>query len=173
MEIMDKFEILKKSKIHKDWHKKNQKSYLAHIFRMFDEANKNIWQFGFYNSDDTITTFIMEDNDIKEVPEQEIFKSDKHQLKKLDLKKIKFDFGEALDIGEKLRKDKYKQHPVLKTFVILQLLDTQIYNVTFVTQTFSTLNIHIDSQSKKIISEKLTSLLELGKFEKGEADYIG
>ena len=50
--------------------------------------------------------------------------------------------------------------------------------MTFITQTFNTINIRIDSSSGDILKEKLTSLMELGKFGKGETDkkdqnYIG
>ena len=177
MQLKEKLEILEKNKTFVDWKKTNEKSYLAHIFRMFDKANENIWQFGYYNSDDTITTFILESDEVKEIPEQEIFKKDKKKLDPLDLDKIKLSFEDAVEIATEVQKEKYKEHPIMKTIVILQKLESQVFNITFVTQTFGTLNIHVDSENKKIVSDKFTSLMDIAKFEKGkggeDTDYIG
>ena len=179
MELKDKLSKLEDSKIYIDWKKENPDSYLAHIFRMLDKANENMWQFGFYNKDDTITTFIMDGEKVNEVPEQEIFKKDKHKLEALDIANIKIGFTEATEKATQLQQEKYKQHPVMKTIIILQKLpEGQVFNVTFVTQTFNTLNIRIDSSSGELVKGKLTSLMEMAKFEKGEGDkkdqsYIG
>ena len=66
MQVKDKLKFLQDSKEFGEWKKKNKESYLAHVFRMLDEANINIWQFGYYNKDDTITTFILEYEEVKE-----------------------------------------------------------------------------------------------------------
>ena len=179
MQLKEKLSQLEKNKIFLDWKKGNSDSYLAHIFRMLDEVNKNIWQFGYYNKDDSITTFILDDDSVKEVPEQEIFKKDKKKLPRLDMEKVKIGFDDAVEKSNKLQQEKYKQHPIMKTIVILQTIkDGQVYNVTFVTQTFGTLNIHIDSETGEIKSDKFVSLMEIAKFQKGKAgkkdtEYIG
>ena len=179
MELKDKLSKLEQSKIFVDWKKDNVDSYLAHIFRMLDDANKDMWQFGYYNKDDTITTFIMDGEKVNEVPEQEIFKKDKHKLEALDIDNIKIGFDEATEKANQLQQEKYKQHPIMKTIVILQKLpEGQVFNVTFVTKTFNTLNVRMDSSSGAVVKEKLTSLMEIAKFEKGGGDkkdqsYIG
>ena len=178
MQLKEKLEILEKDTKFSDWKKKNEKSYLAHIFRMFDKANENIWQFGYYNSDDTITTFILENDEVKEIPEQEIFKKDKKVLDPINLEKIKISFEDAVETAKRIQQEKYKQHPIMKTIAILQKLNSQVFNITFVTKTFGTLNIHVDSEDGKLVSDKFTSLMDIAKFEKGQADnkdteYIG
>ena len=55
-EIISKLEGKKKWT---EWKKINYSSSLVHIFKMFDEANKDEIQVGYYNKDDTITTFII------------------------------------------------------------------------------------------------------------------
>ena len=82
----------------KDWKNNNKESHLAHIFKMIDKINKDIWQIGYYNKNETMTTFIIENENIKIIPDQEIFQKKKHQVRKLDLEKIKFDIDEALEI---------------------------------------------------------------------------
>lgn len=179
MELKDKLSKLEQSKVFIEWKKNKSDSYLAHIFRMLDEANKDIWQFGYYNKDDTITTFIMDVEKVNELPEQEIFKKDKHKLEPLVMDKVKLGFDKVVEKSTNLQQEKYKSHPVMKTIIILQIVEEgQVFNVTFVTQTFNTINIRIDSSSGEIVKEKLSSLMEMAKFEKGEADkkdkrYIG
>ncbi|MCK5283597.1 MAG: hypothetical protein KAK00_09415 [Nanoarchaeota archaeon] len=179
MQLKDKLSQLEKNDIFLEWNKKNKDSYLAHIFRMFDEANENIWQFGYYNADDTITTFIMDNDKVNEVPEEEIFKKDKRKLLRLNIKKIRIEFDEVLEKAKALQQKKYSQHPIMKKIVILQKIkQEQIFNITFVTKTFGTLNIHIDSETGEIKSDKFTSLMEIAKFEKGKTNkkdtsYIG
>jgi hypothetical protein len=178
MQLKEKLEELEKNKIFLDWKKENADSYLAHIFRMLDEVNKDIWQFGYYNKDDTITTFILESGNVKEVPEQEIFKNEKKKLEKLDIENIKVSFDDAVDKANNLQQEKYKQHPIMKTIAILQKLkDGQVFNITFVTQTFGTLNIHVDSTTGNINKDFFTSLMDIAKVEKGKGgkgtEYIG
>jgi hypothetical protein len=173
MLLNKKFTKLETSKLFKEWRKDNPKSYLAHVFRMFDEANEKIWQFGYYNDDNTITTFILED-DVKEVPHQEIFQKEKHKLEKLDVKKIKLDFSKALAKAQGVHSKKYSKHPIMKKIVILQTLDKkQVYNITFVTQTMHTLNVHVDSSSGKILREELISLMDIAKIDDKKPSYIG
>jgi len=74
MQLSEKLSQLEKNKVFIDWKKENSDSYLAHVFRMLDDANVKLWQFGYYNKDDSITTFILDGEDVKEIPEQEIFK---------------------------------------------------------------------------------------------------
>ena len=119
MQLKDKLSKLESSKIFTEWKKDNKDSYLAHIFRMLDKANENIWQFGYYNKDDTITTFIMDSEEVSEVPEQEIFKKDKRKLKPLDLGKIKISFDDSIEVANKLHQEKYRPHPIMKTMIIL------------------------------------------------------
>ena len=66
----------------------------------------------------------------------------------------------------------------MKTIVILQTLEKQLYNITFVTQTFGTLNIHVDSNNGEILEDQFTSLMDIAKIEKGlkekkDTNYIG
>jgi hypothetical protein len=179
MNLNESFQKLKKNNVFSKWSKENKDSYLAHIFKMYDEANKDILQFGFYNKNDTITTFIMEGDNINEIPPQEVFKKGKEKLAKLYIDKVKIEFDDAMKIADDFHKEKYSQHLVLKKFAILQIINKVVlFNITFVTQTFNTLNIRIDAINSKIIQHHLVNLMDMAKFEKGDADkrdadYIG
>ena len=43
----------------KEWKKEHYASSLVHIFKMFDEVNKDEWQIGFFNPNETITSFVI------------------------------------------------------------------------------------------------------------------
>jgi len=151
----------------KEWKKKNKKDYLVHIFNMFDKTNKGVFQIGYYNSNkDKITSFIIEKNDIKLMPEENIFKKPKSKIKKLNITKVKIDFKAALDKAVKFQKKKYKVLPI-KTIIILQNLPIgQVYNITFVTQAFQTVNIKIDSSDGNILKHEIVDLMQFDKQEK-------
>jgi len=160
MTIFEVIEKLEKSDIFISW--KNEKSYLAHAFRMHDEANKDIWQIGYFNPDkDTITVFVV-DNEITQNPDAEVFKEQEKLVHKLDLKAVKVNEDDALSKAEDLVKEKYSAMTIMRSFMILQNLEEigQVWNITFLTQQFKSINVKIDSSSGKIKSHKEVSLLE-------------
>ena len=145
----------------KAWKKENPDSYLAHIFKMYDEANKGIVQVGYYNKDDSITTFFIEKEDIKIATDKEIFKKPDSKIAKLEIGEVKLDDAEAKAIAEKLLKEEYKMEAI-KSFLILQNVEKHglIYNVTFVTKAFSTLNVKVDASTGKVLKHELNSLMD-------------
>ncbi len=163
--MFDKIKTLESSKEFKGFKSKNKDAFLTHVFYMLDEANRNCVQIGYYNpKKDKITTFIMEGDCITKTPEAEVFKEQETVIKPLDMSKAKIEMSEAVEIAEKLQRDKYPADQPIKKIAILQHLPIgQVWNITFVTATFKTLNIKIDSQSKKVVSDRLISIAEFGK----------
>ena len=145
------------------------------ILRMLDEPNKEVWQFGYYNKDDTITTFIADGESIKDAPEQEIFKEDAHILEKLDMDKAEIEFEDALDKSMELQKKEYSMHPPVKIIAILQTLGGKtVFNITMISRTMNALNFHVNASSGKIEKKSLVSIMEFAKFDNGERpSYIG
>jgi len=168
MEIKDLLERLKNDKKFKDWKKKNEKSFLAHVFKCLDDSNIDEWQIGFYNKDDTITTFTLTPSEITSGSSDEVFKRPDARILELDEGKIKIDITNALETAEKIQNTEYKQEIPFKIIAILQRLDIgQIYNITYVTQSFNILNFKIDSCTGKLLKKTLTPLMEFRKKEKG------
>ena len=163
MEILSAIKRLENEPRFKEWKKTNKHSYLAYAFRMIDEPDKD-WQIGYYNKDDTMTTFTIEKDDIKVTPEEEVFKKPKTKVNKLNLSSVKVDFDKALDIAINQQQKKYKKDAPLKRIIILQSLDIgTVWNITFVTQCFNTLNFKISGSDGKIKEEKLTPLMDFAK----------
>ena len=147
----------------KEWQKNNKDSYLTYGFIMISPEVKKEWQIGFYNPKrDTISTFTL-GNEVIKNPEAEVFKDEKKVIE-LDVEKIKITLNKALILAEELQVKKYPQHKALKTMVIIQNLGIgQVWNITYITNTFKTLNIKIDSASGKAVKH---DLIELFKFDK-------
>ena len=161
MQVKEFIEKLENHPEFKEWKKKNQKSYLAHLFKMVDNLNKGIWQIGYYNEDGTITTFIIEDKDIKIIPEQEIFQKKKRKVHKIDLSKVKLDVDKALEIAKDFQTKNLSGNEPTKIMLILQnIADNNIYNITYITKSFNTLNMKIDAITGKIISHEITPMMQ-------------
>jgi uncharacterized membrane protein YkoI len=147
----------------KSWKKENKSYYLTHFFKMFDKVNKNVWQIGFYDEKtDKITVFILEKDDLKISTEHEIFKKENHKVRELNLNKVKIDVEKALQIAINKQEKDYNNQDPTNLILILQNLDIgQLYNITFVTQSFNTLNIKIDADNGTILEHSLSSLVDL------------
>ncbi len=159
-------EIIKKLEEHsefKEWRKENKDYYIAHVFSMLDEANKNSYQIGYSNPDSTkITTFIITDEDVQIAPDSEIFKKPGTTIEKLDVDEVKIDSEEALKTAEDCRKEHYASDNPSKMFFIVQKLDVgQVYNFTFVTSTLKAINIKVATSDGKIVHHEETSLMDM------------
>jgi len=162
MEIKEIIENLEKTKEFKDYKKENEFSFLTHIFHMDDPANKDDFQVGYYNKDDTITTFIISKDQVKVMPEAEIFKKPDAKIKKLDLDEVKISIEQSDKISKDILEKKYKQETPSKRILILQNIEEGlIYNITFITQTSSMINIKIDAKTGEVIHESITPLSSL------------
>ncbi len=163
MEFKEALEKLVKSKEYKSWKKENNLYYLSHGFIMVDPQVKEEWQMGYCNpKNNNITTFSISEK-ISQNPEAEALNNET-EIMKLDLEKVKITLKEALEKAEKIQKEKYSAHSPFKKIVLLQKLDIgQVWNITYVTNTFKTLNIKIDSETGEVIKDELMDLFRIEK----------
>ncbi|MBD3361388.1 hypothetical protein GF358_01200 [Candidatus Woesearchaeota archaeon] len=161
MDIKKTVEQLKKSNEFKTWQKDHPDFYLAHIFVMKDEANKGTFQIGYYNpSKDKMITFIISSDKIDITGEQEIMKS-KQTIAELDIDKIKILTEHALDIAKKCREEKYSKEIIMKTFFIIQEIEgIPVFNITYLTQGFKTINIKINAIDGTVIKHTIGTIAE-------------
>ncbi len=161
MDVLDILQKLEGSDGFKAWIAKNPNSYLVHVFKMHDSENLGEWQIGYYNENDTISTFIVDGKEILRQEESAIFKESDNKLLALSRNTIKIGMDDALLRAQNLLKEKYSKHPVLKVFVILQnLKNLDLYNVTFVTHTLHTINIRVSATDGLILSDKITNIMD-------------
>jgi len=163
MQLKKTIEKLEKSRTFMDWKKNNQDCYLSHVFVMPGDS-KDEWQVGYYNKDrDKITSFMIGKN-IQASHESDIFKKDRKIVERVDIEKVNIDFDDAVSIANDFQREKYSKETPIKKIIILQKLEIgQVWNITYVSNTFNTLNIKIDAKTGKIKQHELTSLFSLGK----------
>ena len=155
---------LESSKTFKDYKKTNPDAYLTSTFLMAENLEED-WQLDYYSiKSKKITSFVIKDK-IKSMPETKPFQEKETIIEKLDIDKIKIDFKKVLEIADKLKKEKYKNETLTKKIIVLQNLKEfgQIWNLTFLTSSFKTLNIKINASSGKILKENLASLITFTK----------
>lgn len=129
--------------------------YLVHLFQMTG-INPQV---GYYSTKTKkVTTF---DLGIPIQMREEVpFQEEAHTIKGLDIKKIKLSMDEALAIADTIRKEKYKSEPTNKQILILQNIEQgQMFNITFVTNSFKTLNVKINAETTEVISHSLANLI--------------
>jgi hypothetical protein len=155
MEFKEALKKLESSDVYKKWRSDDFDSYLTHAFTMIDSSVKEEWQIGYYNVDnDAVTTFSISDS-VSKNPEAEVFKDEKKILP-LDKTKVKLTVKDALEKAEKIQKEKYSAHSPFKKVVILQNLDVgQVWNITYITNSFKTLNMKIDAETGEIKKDEL------------------
>ena len=151
------YEKLGKSSEFKVWKKENKNCFLSYMFKII--PGDEDWQIGFYDKGkDNITTFKFVDDKVEITPGQEVFKKEETDVKGLELKDVKVELEEALKIANKVRSEKYKVDSS-KIIVLLQRLEVgQIWNITYITNTLSTLNIKLSCDFGKVLSEDLIPL---------------
>lgn len=157
-------EELNNSEVFKKFEKENKGYCLAHGFIQLKEdfTQKSIWQIGYYSKDkDNLAVF--EVNPTKFVDFEDAFKKEGEipELKNINA------FLKTNDIIEKLKKhlkDKYSNQLPNSFILILQVInDVPLYNITTITSSFNMINTRFDAKSGEIISDKISSVLDLKK----------
>ncbi|MBN2420826.1 hypothetical protein JXB27_00950 [Candidatus Woesearchaeota archaeon] len=161
MTVFEAIAKLEKSKEFVSWKKEAKPAYLAHAFVMNDEANKGLWQIGYFNPKTNLITVFVVNGNIQRQPDAEVFKEQKKMVAPLKLSEVKLDEIKAMEEGKKVLDENYKGTEVFRSFMILQDLDKvgQVWNITFVTQKFTTVNVKIDAKTGKCDSHKTISLI--------------
>jgi hypothetical protein len=168
MKVKEIIRELDKDSDFKKWREEDSVSYLAHIFLMVDENQKENLQVGYYNRQkDNMIVFIRNDDHFEKSQEMGVFKKPEADIQELDLGRIALDFDEANSISKKLKQEKYSSESLQREIQILQMLGGRpVFNNTFITQSFKILNIKVDAVTKEIQSHMLKSIMDLGKIEK-------
>jgi len=137
--------------------------YLAHFFVMLDDKFEpsEDWQVGFYNKDTKEVESFTAGKEVTVIEKSKAFRKDDKAVLELSLEKVKVDFKKALEIAKKFQEEKYSSQPPKQAIVILQNLDSVItWNITFITFTYSTLNIKINAETGEVYSDDFGSLLQ-------------
>lgn len=167
MDIEQSIATLREHKDFKEWYAKNKDAKLVHVFMMVEPGKEASCDIGFYDFDKVIMTSFLVDKDsdsVKITESNEIFAKDNQKIKPLEEDRLNVNFDKALETALELQKDKYSQHVPMKEIVVLQNLSVgQVWNITFITKQFQTLNIKIDAETGKLLEDKLHSIFSFDK----------
>ncbi|MBW3001642.1 hypothetical protein KY338_00610 [Candidatus Woesearchaeota archaeon] len=161
MEFKKLIQEIESTKEFKDWKEKHPDFYLVHAFVMKDQSNQEVWQIGYYDKNTNKMEIIVKQGDkIEFAPAQEILKASQEILP-LDPDEVKIDYNKAIEIALDCIKENYPKEPILKNFFIIQHLEgATIYNITYVAQTFKTINVKVSSTDGKIIKHSCEKLAD-------------
>lgn len=166
MDLKSALKKLEESQDFRKWHQNNKNTYFSYAFKIPQEMGSNDWQLGFYNKKkDKITTFVVNGNDIKIRLEEEIFKKEEAKVNEIQLDKVKLTFDNAVLKANEFQQKNFPKDRSIKTIVILQNLSNfgNIWNITYVTEAFNTLNMKIDASNGKILEHNLSSVFSFRK----------
>jgi uncharacterized membrane protein YkoI len=130
---------------------------------MLDEANKGVWQIGFYNTEkERMVTFVVSDTDIQHTEDQEVLK-ETTGIQKLKPEDVTLSVEDALKTAKDCTKENYRAEIPLKEFFIIQNAEGHtMFNITYFTQSLKTINFKIDAKTGKMIKHSMQSLAEFG-----------
>ena len=166
MDLKPSLKKLEESSDFRKWHIKNKNTYLSYAFKIPQEMKDSEWQFGFYNKKkDRITTFVINDDSIQIRPEEEIFKKDDMEVNGIQLGKVKLTFDNAVAKADEFQQKNFPKDKSIKTIAILQNMPElgNIWNITYVTEAFNTLNMKIDASTGKVLEHNFSSVLSFRK----------
>ena len=163
LELKDYLKKLEDSLVYKGWKADNKDSFLYIFFRIMGGNDNNEdegWEIGFFDrKKDSSTSFIVNSEVKISAEDSKIFKHKDEDVNDLDIDKVKIGPEQALSIIEKIRNDKYKNEVPSKKIVILQKIDVILWNITYITNNFNTLNFKIDAISGDVIEDTLKPAL--------------
>jgi len=163
METLEKIQKLEKTSQYKEWHQKNPDTFLSYVMRIIENPSNNEWQIGFFcKKKENFTTFIMNNDTVKIERDQEAFRKGDEIVKEIETPKIKYSLVEAAKLAQHLQQEKYPTEKPLKIISILQNLPeiNNIWNFSFVTKSFNTLNIKVSAEDGKIIKHTLSQIFD-------------
>jgi hypothetical protein len=164
MEFKEALSRLEESSTFKKWVEKNRDNYLSYAFCELSPA-KDEWQIGYYNEkEEKVTTFIIGDS-IGMVPPQDVFKEKGAKVNKVNLDKVKLSFSEIVDRASEFQKEKYPAEDSDRAIAILQNIEGvgTVWNITFVTKAFKTLNMKLGAETGEVVGHELSSVFDLRK----------
>ena len=166
MDLKPALQQLQKSQEFRNWHGKNKNTYFSYAFKIPEEMGLNEWQFGYYDKKkDKITTFVVAGDNITIRNEEEVFKKEETKVKEVGLNKVKLEFDSIIAKANEFQNKNFPKDKGVKTIVILQNTHDygNVWNITYVTEAFNTLNMKIDASSGRVLEHNLSSIFSFRK----------
>lgn len=160
--IKDTYQKLSHSSYFINWQKQNKDNYLTHFYHPVNDKFELIgdWEIGFYSKEkDKITTFMIKEP-IEVKPEEDPFKKE-GVVEELDLNQLKIGIKDIFKIFKEIKEKKYTKEILLNGFLILQKFKGKtMWNLSFATKSMQILNIKIDVDEGKVISDQIINFIQ-------------
>jgi hypothetical protein len=165
MQIKEIIAKAQTSEEYKKFHKEQPDAYLTHVFFMDDGKGIGAYDVGFYSKKaQKIASFEVTDSGVCLKDLSEPFREPGKEIDKLDMAKVKITPEDAIETAKALQKEKYPQSIPTKRIVILQNFNKHhIWNITYVTMKFETLNIKVDAETGKISYDNVQKIFDFAK----------
>jgi hypothetical protein len=162
---MDLHEALLKLRHSKEKDMIPEDAFLAHAFVMRDDAGGEEWQIGYYSPSSMLMTSFMIGESITMLPPAEVLKADV-EIHELNPASVTIMPVNAFHAAENVVKKHYGGALTARVFYIIQHLEQVVYNITFITRQFSTINVRVDAGTGEVVHHSSQNLVFM---EKGEA----
>ena len=166
MDLKPALKKLEESPNFKSWKQKHKGTFFSYAFKIPQEMGLSDWQLGFYNKkNDKIITFVVKGSNIEMKPEEDVFKKEGVKVNEVQLSNVKLTFDNALSKANEFQENNFPKDKSVKTIAIMQNLPElgNIWNITYVTETFNTLNMKIDAATGKVLENNLSSIFSFRK----------
>ena len=160
MELRPALSVLESNTAFSHWKAKNKDAYFSHAFKMFQDEHTE-WQLGFYQKKKKmITTFIVKPDAVEMRDAEEVFKKDETEIRPVNLADSALELTEVIQKANEFQKKNYPKDPSMKIIAILQNMQDygSVWNITYVTQAFNTLNMKIHPMSGNVLDHKISSI---------------
>jgi len=162
MDVQDIIDLVQKSEFFKTWKETHSHAYLAHLF--FEQEQCQVGYFD--HSTEKMTTFFLQEENVIESQESEVFKEPGKKILFLDIAKVHINPQKALSLAKKVQEENYHGEMVFKSFTILQHLEIgQVFNITLVTQAMKTINIKLSTETGAALQHHISSLMDMARTE--------
>ena len=150
---------LEKTPLYRSWKQEHADDYLVHI--LLPLAAGEWYEIGFYREkDEILTTFavrdtvtVREDTELARIPGETILCLNRDDLI--------CTFDVALAAARAFVQEKYPHDPLLKTFGVVQRIPLgSVFNFTFVSSTFKTITVRLDTRTGNVIDHRDAKIAE-------------
>ena len=165
MELEQALKRLNENRQFNSWKKARVKAYFSYAFRMFLESEDD-WQIGYYDKEhDKITTFVVKNDSVDARAEEDVFKEETTSVLPIDRSKLRIKLDKIMSNAKQFQNGTYPNEIPIKIIAILQNLENfgTIWNITYITASFNTLNMKIKADDGSIMEHKLFPLLSFKK----------
>ncbi len=162
MNVKKALEKLEASDEYDAWVASHKDAYLTHVFAMIEKEDA-VWQIGYFDPSEGLIYSFEVAGAIKLNDPQPPFGPEGTVVDPINMDDVKVPLTDVLDTVAEVQHKKYAAHKPMKKIIILQVLKDVglVYNVTYVTETFKTLNIRIDAGSGDVVEDKLVEIFKM------------